>query len=121
MPLGNSVKPDIRKEAEERGLITAAKPDSHDICFIPDGDTAGFLHKKLGQDPGKIIDVETGEEIGEHDGVFEFTIGQRKGLHLENLAMIALVVSLWALTRRLKLSWLVYPQCLELMWLPQLI
>ncbi len=83
MPLGNSVKPDIRKEAEERGLITAAKPDSHDICFIPDGDTAGFLHKKLGQDPGKIIDVETGEEIGEHDGVFEFTIGQRKGLHLE--------------------------------------
>jgi tRNA-specific 2-thiouridylase len=83
LPLGNSVKPDIRKEAEERGLITAAKPDSHDICFIPDGDTAGFLHKKLGQDPGKIIDVETGEEIGEHDGVFEFTIGQRKGLHLE--------------------------------------
>jgi tRNA-specific 2-thiouridylase len=82
LPLGNSVKPDIRKEAEERGLITAAKPDSHDICFIPDGDTAGFLHKKLGQDPGKIIDVETGEEIGEHDGVFEFTVGQRKGLHL---------------------------------------
>lgn len=64
MPLGNSVKPDIRKEAEERGLITAAKPDSHDICFIPDGDTAGFLHKKLGQDPGKIIDVETGKKSG---------------------------------------------------------
>jgi tRNA-specific 2-thiouridylase len=83
LPLGGSVKPDIRKEAEERGLITAAKPDSHDICFIPDGDTAGFLHNKLGQEPGKIVDAETGEELGKHDGVFEFTIGQRKGLHLE--------------------------------------
>ncbi|MBM3682746.1 MAG: tRNA 2-thiouridine(34) synthase MnmA, partial [Actinobacteria bacterium] len=83
LPLGNSVKPDIRKEAEERGLITAAKPDSHDICFIPDGDTAGFLHNKLGQEPGKIVDAETGEELGKHDGVFEFTIGQRKGLYLE--------------------------------------
>ncbi len=82
LPLGDSKKPDIRAEAEARGLITAAKPDSHDICFIPDGDTAGFLHKKLGDVPGKIIDAQTGEEIGEHDGLFEFTVGQRKGLHL---------------------------------------
>jgi tRNA-specific 2-thiouridylase len=82
LPLGDSTKPEIRKEAEERGLITASKPDSHDICFIPDGDTAGFLHNKLGQDPGKIVDVETGEEIGKHNGVFEFTVGQRKGLKL---------------------------------------
>jgi len=82
LPLGNSTKPEIRKEAEERGLITASKPDSHDICFIPDGDTAGFLHNKLGQDPGKIVDAETGEEIGKHNGVFEFTVGQRKGLKL---------------------------------------
>ena len=82
LPLGDSLKPDIRAEADKRGLITASKPDSHDICFIPDGDTAGFLHKKLGEEKGKIIDAETNEVLGEHDGVFEFTIGQRRGLNL---------------------------------------
>ena len=82
LPLGDSLKPEIRAEADKRGLITASKPDSHDICFIPDGDTAGFLHKKLGEEKGKIIDAETNEVLGEHDGVFEFTIGQRRGLNL---------------------------------------
>ena len=82
LPLGDSLKPEIRAEADKRGLITASKPDSHDICFIPDGDTAGFLHRKLGEDKGQIIDAETKEVLGEHDGVFEFTIGQRRGLNL---------------------------------------
>lgn len=82
LPLANSTKPELRKEAEARGLVTAFKPDSHDICFIPDGDTAKFLHKHLGDKPGKIVDIETNKILGEHDGIFEFTVGQRKGLGL---------------------------------------
>jgi tRNA-uridine 2-sulfurtransferase len=82
LPLADSTKPELRKEAEARGLVTAFKPDSHDICFIPDGDTAKFLHKNLGNKPGKIVDIETNETLGEHDGIFEFTVGQRKGLGL---------------------------------------
>lgn len=82
LPLAGSTKPELRKEAEQRGLVTAFKPDSHDICFIPDGDTAKFLHKHLGNKKGNIVDIETNEVLGEHDGIFEFTIGQRKGLGL---------------------------------------
>jgi tRNA-specific 2-thiouridylase len=82
LPLAGSTKPELRKEAEARGLVTAFKPDSHDICFIPDGDTAKFLHKHLGQNPGDIVDIETNEVLGQHDGIFEFTVGQRKGLGL---------------------------------------
>lgn len=82
LPLAGSTKPQLRKEAEERGLITAFKPDSHDICFIPDGDTAKFLHNHLGMKKGNIVDIETNEILGEHEGIFEFTIGQRKGLGL---------------------------------------
>jgi tRNA-specific 2-thiouridylase len=82
-PLGGDHKPAIRAEAEARGLITAKKPDSHDICFIPDGDTAGFLVNKLGGSPGAIRDVSSGEIIGEHSGTFTVTIGQRRGLNLK--------------------------------------
>jgi tRNA-specific 2-thiouridylase len=81
-PLGDSVKGDVRAEAERRGLRTASKPDSHDICFIPDGDTAGFLTKKLGEQPGSIVDVATGKQVGSHQGTFTVTIGQRRGLDL---------------------------------------
>ena len=72
-PLGGDHKPAIRAEAEERGLITAKKPDSHDICFIPDGDTAGFLVNKLGGNPGAIREISTGEIVGEHSGTFTVT------------------------------------------------
>ncbi len=82
-PLGGDHKPAIRAEAEARGLLTAQKPDSHDICFIPDGDTAGFLVKKLGESPGAIRDISTGEVLGEHQGTFTVTIGQRRGLNLK--------------------------------------
>lgn len=82
-PLGGDHKPAIRAEAEARGLITAKKPDSHDICFIPDGDTAGFLVNKLGGSPGAIRDISSGEIIGEHSGTFTVTIGQRRGLNLK--------------------------------------
>lgn len=80
-PLGESVKADVRAEAERRGLQVAQKPDSHDICFIPDGDNAGWLAAKLGAIPGPIID-EGGAVLGEHQGTYAFTIGQRRGLRL---------------------------------------
>lgn len=81
-PLGDSLKSHVRAEAAERGLRTAAKPDSHDICFIPDGDTAGFLTSRLGERPGTIVDVATGSAVGTHRGTFTVTIGQRRGLDL---------------------------------------
>ena len=61
----------------------AAKPDSHDICFIPDGDTAGFLRRRLGVRPGPIVDYATGVTIGEHQGTYAYTIGQRRGIGVE--------------------------------------
>ncbi len=79
-PLGDSLKSDVRDEAAARGLLVDNKPDSHDICFIPDGDTAGWLRSRLGSSPGDIVDVESGDVLGQHDGAFGYTIGQRKGL-----------------------------------------
>jgi tRNA-uridine 2-sulfurtransferase len=81
-PLGASVKADVRAEAAERGLAVAEKPDSHDICFIPDGDTRGFLNRHLGERPGDLVDDDTGEVLGAHAGVHGFTVGQRHGLGL---------------------------------------
>ncbi len=80
-PLGDSLKPDVRAEAERRGLRVAHKPDSHDICFIPSGDTAGFLERRLGAQPGDIVD-EGGVRLGQHQGTHRFTVGQRKGLRV---------------------------------------
>jgi tRNA-uridine 2-sulfurtransferase len=80
-PLGDTAKADIRREAERRGLQVADKPDSHDVCFIADGDTRGFLAKRLGTAPGKILDLD-GNELGEHEGAYGYTVGQRKGLRL---------------------------------------
>ncbi len=85
-PLGADTKDIIRAEAEARGLLVAQKPDSHDICFIPDGDTAGFLQLHLGSLPGEIVDSESGEVLAEHDGTYAFTIGQRRGLQLSRPA-----------------------------------
>jgi tRNA-specific 2-thiouridylase len=81
-PLGDSTKARVREEAAERGLAVADKPDSHDICFIADGDTKGFLAERLGQAPGDIVDGRTGAVLGQHDGAYSYTIGQRKGLDL---------------------------------------
>lgn len=85
-PLGDSHKSDVRDEAERRGLAVARKPDSHDICFIPDGDTKKFLERRLGERPGDLVDAETGAVLGRHTGVHGFTIGQRKGLGVEHPA-----------------------------------
>ena len=63
------------------GLSVANKPDSHDICFIPDGDTAGWLAEKIEMTTGDIVD-ESGAKVGEHPGANAFTVGQRRGLKL---------------------------------------
>ena len=78
-PIGDTPKPQIRAEAAERGLAVAKKPDSHDICFIPSGDTQAFLGARIGIRRGSVVDKD-GTVLAEHDGVHEFTIGQRKGL-----------------------------------------
>jgi tRNA-specific 2-thiouridylase len=81
-PLGGSTKAEVRAEAAARGLAVADKPDSHDICFVPAGDTGAWLRDRLGARPGPIVDAATGETLGEHDGAFAFTVGQRRGLRL---------------------------------------
>jgi tRNA-uridine 2-sulfurtransferase len=80
-PLGDSLKSEVRAEAAERGLLVADKPDSHDICFIPDGDTKGFLAQRLGERPGVVVDT-SGAVVGEHEGAYAYTVGQRRGLGL---------------------------------------
>jgi tRNA-specific 2-thiouridylase len=78
-PVGDTPKPQIRAEAAALGLAVANKPDSHDICFIPSGDTQAFLGSRIGVRRGVVVDAE-GTVLAEHDGVHGFTIGQRKGL-----------------------------------------
>jgi tRNA-specific 2-thiouridylase len=81
-PLGATPsKAEVRAEAAERGFSVANKPDSHDICFIPDGDTRGWLAERVGAEKG-VIRERDGSVVGSHDGALAFTIGQRKGLHL---------------------------------------
>ncbi|MCZ9292587.1 tRNA 2-thiouridine(34) synthase MnmA [Corynebacterium lehmanniae] len=80
-PVGDTEKPQIREEAARHGFATASKPDSYDICFIPDGNTQAFLGRSIGMRPGMIKDTE-GRELKEHDGAFQYTIGQRKGLNI---------------------------------------
>ncbi|MCL2697475.1 MAG: tRNA 2-thiouridine(34) synthase MnmA [Oscillospiraceae bacterium] len=81
-PLGNLDKAQVRKLARENGL-DADKPDSQDICFIPDGDYAGYIKRYTGKSPesGNIIN-KTGEILGKHNGIINYTIGQRRGLGL---------------------------------------
>ena len=78
-PVGGYTKPEIRELAREMRLPLAEKPDSVDICFVPDGDYRSFVRKRLEQSPGEIRDV-TGALLGEHDGIAAYTVGQRKGL-----------------------------------------
>jgi len=80
-PLGGMTKPEVRAHAERLGLVTSSKPDSQEVCFIPDDDHTRFVREHLG-DPdasGDIVD-EDGTVLGQHDGYFRYTVGQRRGL-----------------------------------------
>jgi tRNA-specific 2-thiouridylase len=81
-PLGATPsKAEVRAEAATRGFSVANKPDSHDICFIPDGDTRGWLAERVGAETGDILERD-GKVVGKHEGALAFTIGQRKGLNV---------------------------------------
>ena len=81
-PIGEMIKPDVRKVADEYNLITAKKKDSTGICFIGERNFTNFLRNYLPNKPGKIINIETNEVIGEHIGLMYYTIGQRRGLDI---------------------------------------
>lgn len=82
-PVGELTKSEVRSEARRRGLRVADKPDSHDVCFIPDGDTGGYLGDRLPDADGPIVDLD-GTVLGSHRGVWGYTIGQRRGLGLDH-------------------------------------
>ncbi len=83
MPVGDYTKEEIREMAEKMGLMVASKPDSQDICFIPDGDYQRFLFEYTGKKlpKGNFVD-QTGKVVGKHEGITHYTVGQRKGLNL---------------------------------------
>ncbi|MBQ9318914.1 MAG: tRNA 2-thiouridine(34) synthase MnmA [Bacilli bacterium] len=81
-PIGDLVKPDVRKIALEYGLITAKKKDSTGICFIGERNFTNFLTNYLPNQPGDVIDIDTKKKIGEHIGLMHYTIGQRRGLNI---------------------------------------
>ncbi len=80
-PLGELTKREVRKVAEDSGFLNADRPDSQDICFIPDGDYAGYIERVLGKQfpPGDFINPE-GKVLGHHKGIIHYTVGQRRGL-----------------------------------------
>ena len=82
-PVGGLTKPEVREHARRLGLEVADKPDSHEICFVPDGDAGGFVERQLDAEDrtGEIID-SSGRVLGRHQGVHRLTVGQRKGLGL---------------------------------------
>lgn len=86
-PLQNFTKPDVRKEAEKRGLFVAQKKDSVGICFIGDINVHNFLKERLGEKHGDIIDT-AGNIIGKHKGLWFYTIGQRSGFNIDAKTVI---------------------------------
>ncbi|WP_375290496.1 tRNA 2-thiouridine(34) synthase MnmA [Qipengyuania sp.] len=83
-PLGGLPKPQVRALAEQAGLRNSSKPDSQDICFVPDGDYARIVKslRPEGARPGNIVHAETGAVLGEHPGIIHYTVGQRRGLEI---------------------------------------
>lgn len=83
-PLGGLPKSQVRAIAEAEGLRVATKPDSQDICFVPDGDYARIVRslRPEADQGGAIVHAETGAQLGEHKGVIHFTVGQRRGLEI---------------------------------------
>ncbi len=95
-PLGGLPKDEVRQLAAGFGLAVAAKPDSQDICFVPDGDYARIVSKVRpeGVRGGNIVHAATGEVLGRHKGIIHYTVGQRRGLEIGGLAEPLYVVSL---------------------------
>lgn len=95
-PLGGMPKTQVRELAEHFGLTVAAKPDSQDICFVPDGDYASVVRKVRpeGERPGAIVHAETGAVLGQHKGVIHYTVGQRRGLDIGGLPEPVYVVGI---------------------------
>ncbi|WP_157220047.1 tRNA 2-thiouridine(34) synthase MnmA [Flavisphingomonas formosensis] len=100
-PLGGMPKPEVRAIAAEIGLGVAAKPDSQDICFVPDGDYASLVRKLRPEaaEGGEIVDRD-GRVLGRHRGIVNFTVGQRKGLEIGGQAEPLYVLGVEPETRR---------------------
>ncbi|WP_181391931.1 tRNA 2-thiouridine(34) synthase MnmA [Deinococcus irradiatisoli] len=92
-PVGELEKPQVRELAEERGLLTAKKPESQNICFVP-GTVKEFVAEYVPQKPGQMRDIRTGEVVGEHLGTQFYTLGQKKGLGLFQSHLVRHVVHL---------------------------
>jgi tRNA-uridine 2-sulfurtransferase len=92
----------VREIAEAEGLRVAAKPDSQDICFVPDGDYAKIVRavRPEGDAPGEIVHAESGEVLGDHRGIIHYTVGQRRGLEIGGQPEPLYVTSLDAPSRR---------------------
>lgn len=105
-PLGRMPKPQVRELAEAAGLRNAAKPDSQDICFVPDGNYAKIVTKVRpeGAAPGAIVHAATGERLGEHKGIVHFTVGQRKGLEIGGQPEPLYVIGLDAASREVRVG-----------------
>ncbi len=101
-PLGGLPKTETRHLAELAGLRVADKPDSQDICFVPDGDYAKVVRsvRPEGEAPGEIVHAETGEVLGTHRGVIHYTVGQRRGLEIGGQPEPLYVTRIDAETRR---------------------
>ncbi|MEO6041419.1 MAG: tRNA 2-thiouridine(34) synthase MnmA [Croceibacterium sp.] len=101
-PLGGLPKAEVRRIAGDFGLAVAAKPDSQDICFVPDGDYAKVVRtvRPEGARRGRIVHAETGADLGEHAGVIHYTVGQRRGLEIGGQAEPLYVTTLDAATAR---------------------
>jgi tRNA-uridine 2-sulfurtransferase len=101
-PLGGLAKPEVRRLAESAGLKVAGKPDSQDICFVPDGDYASVVRaiRPEGEAPGEIVHAATGEVLGTHRGVIHYTVGQRRGLEIGGQAEPLYVTGIDAAARR---------------------
>jgi len=105
-PLGGLPKTQVRELAEAAGLRNAAKPDSQDICFVPDGNYAKIVTKLRpeGGVPGAIVHAATGETLGEHKGIIHFTVGQRRGLDIGGQPEPLYVIGLDAEAREVRVG-----------------